>query len=1090
MTFTVETPAALQTKAIADGMNVNKLIYEVWLTPTLGDLTTGAQKLYQKTKDMYKDGGENKTIITLDLVNDQKYTVLLWAQVDGTGVYNTTELNDVHYNSTTAGTYAANDENLAAFYGVAYVDDGKTVKIDGTDAPARVELRRPFAQVNLGTRNTSTETGTTTGYTISIEKSNMILRNVPNRFNVVNGATSVDDEFTEIEFSLNTAPCNPLSEQNENKELPGFDNPKYWYAGMNYVFASNADTGITAELEYNIVTKLDGVSEVVVNNTIPNVPLKENYRTNIVGNLLTSSTDYEVVIDARFNTPDEVVEVVSVSTATELQEAINEIQDGAEGNIKLEGNIDLSALLGATTFAVTKTETARLPIVIPEGKAFTLDLNGFTISTPLKSGSTTDHYYAFENHGTLTIVDSKGEGSINARGNFNYGKMTLESGTITACDGNGGYGVRNYEGAEFVMNGGAIVTSNEDDHQVNNGGYDATTLRVDEGASAIINGGNINNICDYTFALDNYGTVTVNGGMFTSIHSTVSTYGTMTINGGSFACNGIEGITAHCLVTWDGSETTINGGTFDGKDNYNGFNVDACKGSVVNIKGGKFLSVHSGSLYGEGAINVTGGEFFDDPSKRVADDCVAVKDETANVYNVVEAYAKVGETKYTSLNAAFTEALKLDEATIVVLRDTEMDAVNVEKGKTITLNLNGKTVTDLDTATAHYALITNNGTLNVAGPGAMKVSATNNRGWNAYSSVLSNATNGTLTVTGEAVIEHLGGTDMAYGLDNLTNSNIGDANATIDGATIKSTYRAIRQFLNCDSKENNLTVKSGSVIIGANKSIWMQDPSKKANNGQLVVEEGAELYGDVYLNVTAGSEEWPVSASIPASTLKEDSEVVTANVPAGYSVENVGGVWQVIKWTSVATADELVAALAAGEDVLFANDITVAATKGGYNKAGILQNTAQTIDGNGYTLTVTGAGALWDCAIYTNGGTIKNLTVAGPMRGIFTAGLSTDLYIDNVEFKDVIYTFNSDGKEMPDNPFGVYVSNSIVNGWTSHSNIHTEVVYTNCTFGEGSGYKYCRPYGKTSFVECTFCSGYTVDESNTNDITYTNCVFN
>ena len=192
--------------------------------------------------------------------------------------------------------------------------------------------------------------------------------------------------------------------------------------------------------------------------------------------------------------------------------------------------------------------------------------------------------------------------------------------------------------------------------------------------------------------------------------------------------------------------------------------------------------------------------------------------------------------------------------------------------------------------------------------------------------------------------------------------------------------------------------------------------------------------------------------------------------------------------TPVSTADELVAALAAGKGVYLLNDITIAATKGGYNKAGILQNKAQTIDGCGHTLTVTGAGATWDCAIYTNGGVIRNLTVAGAMRGIFTAGQSADLHIENVEFKKVIYTFNSDGK-MPADPFGVYVSNSKVNGWTSHSNMHTEVVYTNCSFGEGSGYKYCRPYGKTEFVNCTFCAGYTVDQSKTTDITFTNCKF-
>lgn len=192
--------------------------------------------------------------------------------------------------------------------------------------------------------------------------------------------------------------------------------------------------------------------------------------------------------------------------------------------------------------------------------------------------------------------------------------------------------------------------------------------------------------------------------------------------------------------------------------------------------------------------------------------------------------------------------------------------------------------------------------------------------------------------------------------------------------------------------------------------------------------------------------------------------------------------------TPVSTADELVAALAEGKGVYFLNDITVAATKGGYSKAGILQNKAQTIDGGGHTLTVTGAGATWDCAIYTNGGVIRNLTVAGAMRGIFTAGQSVDLKIDNVVFKNVIYTFNSDGK-MPANPFGVYVSNSTVNGWTSHSDMHTEVVYTNCSFGEGSGYKYCRPYGKTSFVNCTFCAGYSIDKTRTTELTFTDCIW-
>ena len=92
VTFTVEAPAVVQTKSIADGLNVNELVYEVWMTKEYGVLTADAQKLYRSTTGMSVVDGQNKATITLDLVNDQKFTVLFWAQVGGTGAYSTDEL--------------------------------------------------------------------------------------------------------------------------------------------------------------------------------------------------------------------------------------------------------------------------------------------------------------------------------------------------------------------------------------------------------------------------------------------------------------------------------------------------------------------------------------------------------------------------------------------------------------------------------------------------------------------------------------------------------------------------------------------------------------------------------------------------------------------------------------------------------------------------------------------------------------------------------------------------------------------------------------------------------------------------------------
>ena len=67
------------------------------------------------------------------------------------------------------------------------------------------------------------------------------------------------------------------------------------------------------------------------------------------------------------------------------------------------------------------------------------------------------------------------------------------------------------------------------------------------------------------------------------------------------------------------------------------------------------------------------------------------------------------------------------------------------------------------------------------------------------------------------------------------------------------------------------------------------------------------------------------------------------------------------------------------------------------------------------------------------------------------------------------------------------------------SDAHKEVVYTNCNFGEGFGYAYCRPYGPTKFVDCEFnytdrCVNVYVDNGAnapgiTSDVAFTNCKF-
>ena len=300
----------------------------------------------------------------------------------------------------------------------------------------------------------------------------------------------------------------------------------------------------------------------------------------------------------------------------------------------------------------------------------------------------------------------------------------------------------------------------------------------------------------------------------------------------------------------------------------------------------------------------------------------------------------------------------------------------VPKYKSVSINLNGKTISGTENTAKNFGLIQNNGNLTISGEGTIKLTATVNSGWGRYSAVISNNPGSELTVNEGVVIEHLGGTDMAYGIDALTNGGIGAVKTTINGATVKSTYRAVRQFLNSDSTQNELVVKAGTVLesTGNNKSIFFHDPSTKANLGKLTVEEGALLYGDVYLFVTEGSTEWPVEVSIAASALVDNSEVLSANVPAGYAVELENGVYSVAYYDAVVTTkDELNKALLNNNSILLGADINYGADQLA------LTGKDKVINLNGYTLTTNmayGGMAIKDGASIKNGHIVHTSAVA------------------------------------------------------------------------------------------------------------------
>ena len=378
------------------------------------------------------------------------------------------------------------------------------------------------------------------------------------------------------------------------------------------------------------------------------------------------------------------------------------------------------------------------------------------------------------------------------------------------------------------------------------------------------------------------------------------------------------------------------------------------KDATINITDTHLTSVDKNDVenYAAISLNNDGTTIADGTAITVTGGSITAKDQNGDLSSAVRNSTNTGKVNISSTTTVtgkinepvaiveygapeFYSFLTLEEAIVKaietkgnvrLIKDIELEKmIAIPANSNLYIDLNGKTITGTDKTDKNFSILDNRGNLTIkntaTNEGKMTLKATINSGWNRYSAVLANNPGGNLTVESNVVIEHLGGTDMAYGIDNLTNGKGTSAITTINGATVKSTYRAIRQFLNGVEATNELYVNSG-VIEGTNKSIWMQDPSKNANTGKLVVTENAQLKGDVYLFVTAGSTEWPVEVSIAAAALVDDSEVLTGNVPNGYELVEANDTYSIRKYHVVNNVEDLATALSNSEikDIYFAAD--------------------------------------------------------------------------------------------------------------------------------------------------------------------------
>lgn len=334
VTFTVSA-GDIATRAIADGTNIDALHWEIYKT---AEIATAAQPLGEKT---IIDTDKNKEFnVELKLLADQDYTIIFWAEVNGAGHYNTADLRNVQINDY--ANEMANDESRAAFFKVYPFSTENGVAINET-----IELTRPFAQINLGSTTYETSFNNVNEGNVLVKTTEMTVTNIATSFNTLTGKGEGEQAVT---FE---AAATPNAPKDATDKLLLVNDLYYYWLGMNYLIVCGDSDNV--KVDVTLVTNFGDV-----NHTVTNVPVKENYRTNLLGDFLTTGATFNVVIDEEFQTPDEVIVNNGWSNVNGFNYVVN-------GEAPEDALAQILAHANAAANAATKAA---------EGPVVTIDLSG------------------------------------------------------------------------------------------------------------------------------------------------------------------------------------------------------------------------------------------------------------------------------------------------------------------------------------------------------------------------------------------------------------------------------------------------------------------------------------------------------------------------------------------------------------------------------------------------------------------------------------------------------------------------------------------------------------------------------------------
>lgn len=373
-------------------VNTNDAIIE-------GDVSSGTDKVpvFERNKVVNLVNGQAS--INLSLPTGASYVVAFFAinpEAENVGIWkkNFDNGKDIDLRAVEVDYSKVESNNLLymnAFSGHINVDHSS----GNTNAQAKtVTLTRAVAQINVGADKEKWQSMVeANGGKAIYSKSKVTIKGLPNRLDILTGFTDLESR-TDNPITFGSAPFMQPDESKEEMKwltVPHTDiatqlvRTQYRWVSMTYILAGRRqDMTVDAEFEF---TSEDGAKKNTIIAT--SLPVRRNYRTNILGRVLETSDQFDIVIDYKWQGNDRDLEI-----AADADHFLPLLKNDERKEICIDGTIDLT---NAT--AEDLTLTTDKTIIMAEGSKIVL---------PGELYFQTERHNLTIEGGTITNIDEEG----------------------------------------------------------------------------------------------------------------------------------------------------------------------------------------------------------------------------------------------------------------------------------------------------------------------------------------------------------------------------------------------------------------------------------------------------------------------------------------------------------------------------------------------------------------------------------------------------------------------------------------------------------------------------------------------------------